>query len=90
MMAHPYTTFGGYAKLPPFQYATINPKSFQYSNVPTYAPPPDHPPFEPPANHPVEKADEAVANDEAESSPAEGSGPPAGMIAWIQSLHFID
>lgn len=81
MMAHPYIPFGGYAKLPRFQYADINPQSFQYSKVPTYAPPPDPPPFEPPADHPVEKDDEAVANDEAENSPAEGSGPPAGMIA---------
>ncbi|KAL8755451.1 MAG: hypothetical protein Q9199_003635 [Rusavskia elegans] len=77
-MAPPYTTFGGYAKLPTFQYATLNPQSFQYSNVPTYAPPPDPPPFEPPADHPVEKDDEAVANDEAENPRAEGSGPPAG------------
>ncbi|KAI4242608.1 MAG: hypothetical protein L6R42_010968, partial [Xanthoria sp. 1 TBL-2021] len=47
-------------------------------NIRRYAPPPDPPPFEPPADHPVEKDDEAVANDEAENPPAEGSGPPAG------------
>ncbi|KAL9000572.1 MAG: hypothetical protein Q9169_000865 [Polycauliona sp. 2 TL-2023] len=77
-MAHPYTPFGGYAKLPRYQYATFNPHSFQYSHVPLYAPPPDPPPFEPPADHPVEKDDHAVDHDEAEDPLAQASASPAG------------
>ncbi|KAI4271237.1 MAG: hypothetical protein LQ337_006157 [Flavoplaca oasis] len=79
-MAHLHTPFRGYAKLPRYQYATLNQHSFQYSHLPLYAPPPDPPPFEPPADHPVEKDDEAVAHDEAEDPPAAGSDSPAGEV----------
>ncbi|KAL8904765.1 MAG: hypothetical protein Q9171_006926 [Xanthocarpia ochracea] len=52
-------------------------QSFQYSQVPLYAPAPDHPPLEPPTDHPVEKDDDEVAKGEDGDPPAEASNPPA-------------
>ncbi|KAL8655014.1 MAG: hypothetical protein Q9226_003207 [Calogaya cf. arnoldii] len=74
-MAQP-STFGGYAKLRKYQYATLNARSFQYSSNPLYAPPPDPPPFEPPTDHPVEKDDDVISNSEVKDSPAEGFDSP--------------
>lgn len=68
-----------------YQYHDFTKNPLQYSYMPLYDRPPDHPAFEPPTDHPVEKEEPQEAQDEEEPPPPESSDSAAG----IYSSHLI-
>lgn len=73
--------FRGYANLERYQYHDFTKKPLQYSHVPLYDRPPEHPVFEPPTDHPVEKEESQVAEDKEQPPHPESIDSATGIFS---------